>query len=78
MDSTTALIWTDPFPLEGMPGWFLLLPCFIENSVCTANSVDPDQTSNLGLHCLPMSLSWNTSLRYKNLLHFALLLHFAF
>ena len=44
-----------------MSGWFLLLPCFIEISVFNANSVDPDQTplsaaSDLGLHCLPMSL----------------------
>ena len=39
----------------------LLLPCFIEILVFNANSVDPDQTprsaaSDLGLHCLQMSL----------------------
>ena len=38
-----------------------LLPCFIEIPVVNANSVDPDQTpqnaaSDLGLHCLQMSL----------------------
>ena len=39
----------------------LLLPCFIEISDFNLNSVDSDQTprfaaSDLGLHCLPMSL----------------------
>ena len=39
----------------------LLLPCFIEICVLNANSVDPDQmpqnaASDLGLHCLPVSL----------------------
>ena len=34
-----------------------------------ANSVDPDQTprsvaSDLGLHCLPMSLLWNARLKW--------------
>ena len=43
---------------------FLLLPCFIENPVFIANSVDPDQrmrstASDLGLHCLPVSLLWD-------------------
>ena len=37
---------------------------FIDISVSNANSVDPDQTprfaaSDLGLHCLPMSLLWD-------------------
>ena len=51
-------------------------------SVFNANSVDPDQTprsaaSDLGLHCLPMSLLRNASLkwvkifvvRYQNVHH---------
>ena len=29
---------------------------FIEISIICANSVDPDQTSGLGLKCLPISL----------------------
>ena len=38
-----------------------VLPCFIENPVFNANSVDPGQTphstaSDRGLHFLPMSL----------------------
>ena len=36
----------------------LLLPCFIEMLVFYRNSVDPDQ-SDLGLHCLQMSLLWD-------------------
>ena len=37
----------------------------METIVLNANSVDQDQTpqfavSNLGLHCLPMSLLWDT------------------
>ena len=42
---------------------FLLLLWFTEIPVFNSNSVDPDQTpralmSDLGLHCLPMSLLW--------------------
>ena len=42
----------------------LLLLYFIEISEFNANSVDPDQTprsvaSDLGLHCLPMSILWD-------------------
>ena len=41
----------------------LLLSCLIEIPVLNANSVAPDQTprsvaSDLGLHCLPMSILW--------------------
>ena len=42
--------------------WVVFIkPCFTEIPVFNANSVDPDQTphsaaSDLGLHCLPMSL----------------------
>ena len=40
----------------------------MEIPVFNANSVDPDQapcsaTSDLGLHCLPMSLYWNARLK---------------
>ena len=43
---------------------FSVLPCFIEISVCNANSVDLDQTprymaSDLGQYCLSMSLLWD-------------------
>ena len=44
-----------------VPGYFLVLLCFIEIPVLHANSVDPDQTphsvaSDLGLHRLPINL----------------------
>ena len=47
--------------------WFVfsVLSFIIEIHVLNANSVDPDQmphsvASDLGLHCLPMSLLWDT------------------
>ena len=45
----------------GMVCLFLLLSCFVEISDINANSVVPDQTpryaaSDMGLHCLRMSL----------------------
>ena len=48
-------------------GEVLLLLCFIVIPVRNANSVYPDQTprfaaSDLGLHCLPMSLFWDASI----------------
>ena len=47
--------------MEEVSGYVLLLKCSIEIHVFIANSVDPDQTprsasSDLGLHCLRMSL----------------------
>ena len=52
-------------------GKFLLLSCFIEISKLNANSVDPDQTprsaaSDLGLHCLPVSLLWDARHKWVN------------
>ena len=43
--------------------WLDFIITMIEIPVSTANSVDPDQTprsaaSDLGLHCLPISLLW--------------------
>ena len=45
--------------IDGVCGWFSLLPCFIEIPIFNANSVDPDQMqrssmSDMGLHCLPV------------------------
>ena len=47
----------------------LLLSCFVEISDLNANGVDPDQmlhsaASDLGLHCLPMSLLWGARLKW--------------
>ena len=44
---------------------FLYIPCFVEISVFYAKRVDADQmprfaASDLGLHCLSMSLVWGT------------------
>ena len=48
---------------------FLLLPSFVGISELNANSIDPDQTpryvtSDLGLHCLPVSLLWDARLKW--------------
>ena len=68
MDYSTINLWTSLYPIEGVPGCSLLLLCFIEIPIFNVNSVDPDQTlhsaaSDLGLHCLPMSLLWDASLK---------------
>ena len=44
--------------------WSVFIAIFIGKPVINANSVDPDQTlhsatSDLGLHCLPMSHLWD-------------------
>ena len=56
MEFSTFSIRTGPFPVQGVSGFFLIIPCFIEIPVVNANSVDFDQslrsaTSDLGLHC---------------------------
>ena len=52
----------------------LLLSYFVEISELNANSVDPYQTpssvaSDLGLHCLLMSLIWDDRLKWVNVEH---------
>ena len=42
VDSSTSALWTDPFPIKGMSGYFILLSCFIKIHAFNANSVDPD------------------------------------
>ena len=61
MDASNITLRTGPFQLKGVSGKFLLLPWFTEIPVLNANSVDPEQkprtaASDLGRHCLPMSL----------------------
>ena len=51
--------------------WLVLLSYFVEIPELNANSVDPDQmphsvASDLGLHCLPMSLLWDARLKWVN------------
>ena len=55
MDSSTLTLRSSLFPTEGVNGWFLLLPCFIESPVF-------DAVSDLGLNCLTMSLLWDARL----------------
>ena len=44
MDTSTSTLQTGPFPVEGMSGYFLLLPCSVEiHMAFNANSIDPDQ-----------------------------------
>ena len=69
MDSSTLALWTGPFPISEVSYQFLLLPCFIKITVFNVNSIDPDQTphsaaSDLGLHCLLMSLLWDARLKW--------------
>ena len=50
---------------------WLVFIMFCRNFKLNANSVDPDQTqrsvaSYLSLHCLPMSLLWDTRLKWVN------------
>ena len=66
-----STLWAGPFLVEGVSGWFLLSLCFIEIPVFNANSVDLDQmphsvASDLGLHCLPMSLLLDTGDKLVN------------
>ena len=54
--STFTLNIAGPFPIQGVSGYILLIPCFIECPLFNANREDPDQTprsaaSDLGLHC---------------------------
>ena len=53
VDSSTYICWTSPFVILGV--------FFRFYSILLANTVDPDQTphyvaSDLGLHCLPITL----------------------
>ena len=65
MNSSTLSFLTGLFPIQGVSASFFLLQlCFVEFSELNANSVDTDQTpdfaaSDLGLHCLSMSLLLN-------------------
>ena len=56
--------WTGSFPILGVSSLCLVSSLNIEIPVSIAKSGDPDQmqhsaTSDLGLHCLPMSIYWD-------------------
>ena len=66
IDSSTLSLSTVPFPAERCLVSFI--SSMFHNNIFDANNVDPDQTprsavSDLGQHCLPLSLLWDT--RYK-------------
>ena len=63
MDSSTFTPRTIHYKYKRCLVSLYYFPCFIKSPVFNANSVDPDQTprsaaSDLGLHCLPVSLLW--------------------
>ena len=49
-----------------MSGVLFSLLFHLEQILLLANSEDPDQTSDLGLHCLPMSQKWDARLIWVN------------
>ena len=56
-----------------MSGYILLLSWFIEISELNANILDTGQrshsaASDLGLHCLPMSILWDAKLKWVKLI----------
>ena len=76
MESSTLILWIGPFLIERVSGYLLFSPGLIEIPIFNAMSVDPDQTphsaaSDLGLHCLLMSLLWNA--RHKWVLNLCFL-----
>ena len=69
MNSSTSTPWTGQFQVEGMS--LFIKSMFNRNSVFDANSVDTDQmphsvASDLGLHCLPMSLFLDAGHKWVN------------
>ena len=65
VDFSTFICWTNPFVILGVSGLLLLL-FYFGWKILLANTVDPDQmppyvASDLGLHCLPVTLLWVSS-----------------
>ena len=61
MESSSVVCWVSPFVILGVSGLFCCFYSTIDGKSCKANNVDHDQmphyvASDLGLHCLPMSL----------------------
>ena len=68
--------WTCPFPVDGVSDYFLLLPCFIEIPAFNLNSVDlRSAASDLGLHCLLMSLLWDDRRKWVDSEHMIYTVH---
>ena len=61
---------------------FLALPFILEFSLLDANGADPDQTprsaaSDLGLHCLQMSLLWDTWYKWAKIMFSSYILRYS-
>ena len=59
--SSTVICWMRPFVIIGVSGLFSRFYSIFDWKIMLANNVDPDQmphyvASDLGLHCLPMTL----------------------
>ena len=65
VDSSTVICRISLFVILGMKGLFCRFIRFLVK-ILLANNVEPDQTphnvaSDLGLHCLPTTLSWSST-----------------
>ena len=61
VESSTVICWTSSFVILGVPGLFCRCYYIFLWKILSANTVDPDQTSedvayDLGLYCLTMTL----------------------
>ena len=77
---TSTIYWKSPISILGMPGYAIYI--FLEKmDKLFANNGDPDKTprsaaSDLGLHCLPVTLlgvsrlQWVNRLSWRDLLYF--------
>ena len=66
--SSTIICWTSPFVILGVSGLFCHFYSIFDKKILLANNVDPDQmphhvASDLGLHCLPMTLLFGFQVR---------------
>ena len=61
VDASTILLWTGPFPIEGVTVWLVFITMFCRNSCIECKWCRPSlklhyAVSDLDLHCLPVSL----------------------
>ena len=74
VDPSTVIYWTSPFVILGMSGLFCRFYSILWKILLT-NSADLNQTphyvaSDLGLHCLPLTLFTDFQVRMGNLIDF--------
>ena len=62
VDSSTVIYWTGPLVIIGVLSLFCRFYSSFDGKSCLVNTVGPGQTphlaSDLGLHCLPMTILW--------------------